>query len=69
MRRVLFAAAALTLALTVSGSASAQERCPQCGQVHQRNVVVRQSVSNPFEKLMQIERRKNAWLARTFLGR
>ena len=69
MRRFLFAAVALTIALSVAGSTQAAERCPQCGQIHGQTVTSRPATVNPFAKLMELERRKNAWLARTFLGR
>ena len=68
MRRLLFAAAALTIAFSVATTTEAAERCPQCGQVHSHTVQSRPA-ANPFQKLMEIERRKNAWLALTFLGR
>lgn len=38
-------------------------QCPRCQQVR------RHHQPNLFQKLMELERRKNAWLKRTFLGR
>lgn len=36
-------------------------------QQHQvRNVPVQRQAQGPFERIMEIERRKNAWLRRTF---
>ncbi len=47
-----------------------QEPAPQYGQATQPTYHYEQRQGgNVFEQLMEMERRKNAWLRRTFLGR
>lgn len=79
MRNIIaFVAAALLSIGLFSGQANAQNcNCPKCQAA--RQVYVQPSYSTRtvyqqprqmtfFQKLMELERRKNAWLRRTFLG-
>lgn len=65
MRKLLalVVAAFLTVGV-VSTQAEAGQRCncQRCQQVR------RVKHASPFHKLMDLERRKNAWLKKTFLG-
>ena len=67
MRYVIPFILAAFLSLGVGGGDKAEAgsrcNCPKCQQVR------RQSQPNVFAKLMDLERRKNAWLKRTFLGK
>ena len=67
MRYIIPFIVAAFLGLGVLGSSEAEAgrqcNCARCQQVrrhHQPNV---------FQKMMNVERRKNVWLKRTFLGR
>ena len=81
MRKILVAIAVAAM-ISVAGSADAQSPAPEAAPaviaapvvqdtpVYTRSRSVRSSKRvGPFSKLMEIERRKNAWLRRTFLGR
>ena len=48
---------------TVVVSSSHVAVCPHCGHVHTRT----NPVKGFFQKLWELEKRKNAWLIRTFL--
>lgn len=67
MRYVIPFIVAAFLSFGVLGSQEADAgnrcNCPRCQQVR------RQSQPNLFQKMMELERRKNAWLRRTFLGK
>lgn len=60
-------AAALGLGVLSGGDAEAGIycNCPRCQQVRRQQP----KQPNLFQQLMELERRKNAWLKKTFLGR
>ena len=53
----------ITCATTAESKADQYRRCYRCGQVR----VVKRN-KNIFQQLWELEKRKNAWLKRTFLG-
>ncbi len=70
MRRFLVTAVALTIAFSVAASSEAEagKRRYRANR-SSRPLFQQRSGGNMFSNLMEIERRKNAWLRATFLGR
>ncbi len=68
MRRALLIAATVTILSlgSLSSDAQAAGRCPSCGQYHTRSYHAPKQ--NVFQKMWELEQRKNAWLRRTFLN-
>ncbi|MEP3482584.1 MAG: hypothetical protein ABJZ55_25300 [Fuerstiella sp.] len=69
MKRIVTVAIAFSLAVSFIGADSAEagrrNRSARQARVFQRN----NNGPSMFEKVMDLERRKNAWLRATFLGR
>lgn len=67
MRYIIPFIVAAVLGFGALGSQEAEAgshcNCPRCQQVR------RQQQPNVFQKMMELERRKNAWLRKTFLGK
>jgi hypothetical protein len=74
MRRMLTMGFALAIITVSSLSVDAgyyrrsSKPCPNCGKYHVYYVQTAKD-KNVFQKMMELERRKNAWLKRTFFGR
>ena len=73
MRRMLTMGLALAIVTVTSMSVDAgyyrksSKPCPKCGKYHVYYVETPQN-QNVFQKMWELEKKKNAWLKRTFLG-
>lgn len=75
MRRTIIMGIALVAMSLGSVSAKAgmqntAQPCPHCGRYHAvSNTAHQPAQKNVFSRMWELEKRKNAWLMRTFLGR
>lgn len=67
MKRIATAAIAFSIALSFVGVDSAE--AGRRGKARRAGIFQRSNQPGFFSNLMELERRKNAWLRATFLGR